>query len=132
MVLTKDSYSYGLWKQLPPELPMFMNIYFFNVTNPEEVAANTEKPKIIEVGPYVYQEFHLKVNETWNANNDTITFMQSKWWKFKPERSAGSEDDIITNINIIAIVSTLLISKLELFSMDFNFSVCHRICQKAA
>ena len=93
-----------MWKQLPPELPMYMKVYFFNVTNPAEVTANAEKPKIIEVGPYVYREFHLKVNETWNDDNDTITFMQNKWWEFQPDLSLGSEDDIITNINIIAIV----------------------------
>lgn len=105
MILTPDSYSYEMWKQLPPELPMYMKVYFFNLTNPEAVQFENKPPRFEEVGPYVYQEFHLKVNETWNPENDTVTFMQNKWWEFKPEQSVGDQSDLIVTINIIAVVS---------------------------
>lgn len=30
-------------------------LYLWNVTNPNEIAAGTEKPKLEEIGPYVFQ-----------------------------------------------------------------------------
>ena len=36
--MTWDSYSFDLWEETP--IPMHMNIYYFNVTNAEEVMAD--------------------------------------------------------------------------------------------
>lgn len=36
------------------KLPFTYKLYFWNVTNPDEIAAGTEKPKMQEVGPYVF------------------------------------------------------------------------------
>ena len=35
LAVTWDSYSFGLWEETP--IPMHMNIYYFNVTNAQEV-----------------------------------------------------------------------------------------------
>jgi hypothetical protein len=35
-------------------IPMFSSFYFFNVTNPEDVAKGA-KPIVKEMGPYVYE-----------------------------------------------------------------------------
>ncbi len=59
MVLTNDSMSYDMWKTLPDDLKMYMKIYFFNVTNPEEIEFRTgldyPKPILEEIGPYTFR-----------------------------------------------------------------------------
>ncbi len=36
------------------ELPFSYKLYLWNVTNPDQISAGTEKPKMQEVGPYVF------------------------------------------------------------------------------
>lgn len=36
------------------KLPFIYKIYLWNVTNPEEISAGTDKPKMQEIGPYVF------------------------------------------------------------------------------
>lgn len=38
----------------PPIRPL-MRVYFFNMTNPEGFLKRREKPKLREIGPYVYE-----------------------------------------------------------------------------
>ena len=39
LVLTEDSFSYDMWQSLPEDLKMYTKIYYYNVTNYEEVEA---------------------------------------------------------------------------------------------
>ena len=39
-----------------------MKFHFFHVTNPKEVKAGTERPRIVEKGPYSYRQYRTKVN----------------------------------------------------------------------
>ncbi len=48
----------------------------FNVTNAEEFAKGQAKPRLEEVGPYVFDEFHKKVDLVWNDDNGTVTYKQ--------------------------------------------------------
>lgn len=47
-----SSLSFNMWKEIP--VPFYLSIYFFEVTNPEEVL-NGGKPQVRERGPYVYR-----------------------------------------------------------------------------
>ena len=103
MTLQPDSFSYKMWKELP--IPLYMNVYFFNVTNSEDILHNPgARPSLQQVGPYTWRQYQRMVNETWNDSNKTITYKQSKWWEFQPEMSNGSLDDNIVSINVIALV----------------------------
>lgn len=48
----------------------------FNVTNAEEIQKSGAKPKLVEVGPYVFDEYHKKVNLVWSNDNGTVTYKQ--------------------------------------------------------
>jgi hypothetical protein len=56
------------------------------------------------VGPYTFLENHHKVNISFNENA-TVNFYQIKTWEFQPQLSAGSLDDEIYTINMIAIAA---------------------------
>jgi len=63
MKVYPGSFSYGIWKDLP--IPMYMNVYYWNVTNYKDILARKPgvKPKLEEIGPYVFKEKHLKVKK---------------------------------------------------------------------
>jgi hypothetical protein len=42
MEIKPGSYSYDMWVDLP--IPMYMKIYYFNCTNPEDVINHGAKP----------------------------------------------------------------------------------------
>lgn len=41
------------WINPPP--PVYMQYFFFNITNPDEFLAGREKPKVTQMGPYTYR-----------------------------------------------------------------------------
>lgn len=53
-----------------------------------------------ECGPYTFSEHHIRVNVEWH-DNGTLSYQQKRIWKFLPEKSNGSLEDKITNLNVI-------------------------------
>ncbi|XP_055628673.1 protein croquemort [Toxorhynchites rutilus septentrionalis] len=101
----EGSYLHRLWKK--PPLEVFISIYVFNVTNTEAFLRGVEKIKLVEVGPYVYQEYLENHNSTFNANG-TLSFTPTRRQVFVPERSIGDprEDKIIVpNIAYLGVSS---------------------------
>ncbi|CAH2266442.1 jg24407 [Pararge aegeria aegeria] len=99
MILSPTSTSFGIWREVP--IPMYLECFMFNITNVEDIVAGKNVPVQVEqLGPYVYREFHIKENITWNDNN-TVTFYNKRTWVFQPEMSNGSLSDGITSINPI-------------------------------
>lgn len=50
--LQPGSLFYHLW--LEPPLEILLDVYIFNVTNPQEFLAKKEKLRVEEIGPYTY------------------------------------------------------------------------------
>ena len=44
---------WGMWKVSP--VPMYINFYFFNILNPEDIYKSGAKLQLQEVGPYVFK-----------------------------------------------------------------------------
>ena len=52
--------GHATYKQLKdPIIPLFKDIYFFNLTNPESFAKGEEAPHLEELGPYSYRSVTL-------------------------------------------------------------------------
>lgn len=101
LVLKPGSVNYQNWIKTP--IPMFLEVYLFNWTNPEDLGKFPEvKPHFQEMGPYVFHEVHERKNLMWNTNN-TVTFNQRRTWHFDPVLSNGSLDDTVTNLNVISL-----------------------------
>lgn len=78
----------------------------FNWTNPDEIHTVPDyKPNLVEMGPYVFLEKHTRVNVTFHPENDTVSYDQIRTWHFVPEKSNGTLDDNVTNVNVIAAVN---------------------------
>ncbi|KAK0075820.1 hypothetical protein PV325_006271, partial [Microctonus aethiopoides] len=100
--LTPRSRIFEIWKDTN-EIPMNMEFYFFNWTNPEELKIPGKKPNFIEVGPYTFKEKIEKVNIVFHPENNTVSFDQRKFWYFDPEKSNGKLSDKIVHLNVVAV-----------------------------
>ncbi|XP_030625890.1 lysosome membrane protein 2 [Chanos chanos] len=102
IVLKEGSRVFETWKNPPP--PVFMEFFFFNVTNADDVLAGKDKPSVVEVGPYTYREYRPKDNVTMVENATRVSAITPKTFHFLPEKSVGDPDlDFITTVNIPAV-----------------------------
>ena len=54
ITLTEGSRTFETWKSPPP--PVFMQYFFFNLTNADEFLAGA-KPVVQQIGPYTYRYY---------------------------------------------------------------------------
>jgi len=105
LVLTNTSQTFFLWES-PPIIP-HLKVYFFNLTNPDEVFNGISKPRLLEVGPYVYHQKWIKQNISWHTNG-TISFKTRKVFTFIPSLSCAACDELndrITTLNVPALAA---------------------------
>ncbi|XP_076842406.1 lysosome membrane protein 2c [Brachyhypopomus gauderio] len=100
VVLENGTEAFEVWRDPPP--PVFMEFYFFNLTNPFEVMAG-DRPAVIQVGPYTYREYRPMEQVVFMANGTKVAAVNPKTYVFEPSRSWGSEDDLIRTANIPAV-----------------------------
>ena len=125
MILSPNSMTYKEWQR--PSIPIYTQIYIFNVTNCDDILGKHQSPVLQELGkhkknynkitqyllisgPYTFRETYEKVNISWNDNNGTVTYKQIKRWHFVPEMTNGSLDDQISHLNVPMIVSQYYMS----------------------
>ena len=53
---------------MSPPVPVYTKVHFFVVTNPRQVQAGAERPRLVERGPYSYRQHRKKVNVTREAD----------------------------------------------------------------
>ncbi|XP_067114503.1 lysosome membrane protein 2-like [Osmerus mordax] len=98
ITLTQGSRTFETWKSPPP--PVFMQYFFFNLTNADEFLAG-DKPVVQQIGPYTYREYRPKANVTFVENGTMVSAFNPKTFVFLPNESVGDPaKDIITTINI--------------------------------
>ncbi|XP_044536040.1 lysosome membrane protein 2 isoform X2 [Gracilinanus agilis] len=68
IVLKNGTEAFDSWENPPP--PVYMQFYFFNVTNPDEILQG-EDPRVEEVGPYTYRSLNWWAAEKCNMINGT-------------------------------------------------------------
>jgi len=82
----------------PPVRPL-LKLYFFNTTNPEGFLKG-EKPFLVEMGPYTWEETWEKVGVSWGEDGTTVKYSIKKTFRFRRDLSIGGEDDLITLPNV--------------------------------
>ncbi|KAF2366446.1 CD36 family [Trinorchestia longiramus] len=85
-----------------PPIPIFMSFMLFNVTNPRDAQFYGKKPKLVEVGPYVYEEHREKFSKDFLDDGDDIQYRQNKYYMFREDMSNGlKETDLITTVDVV-------------------------------
>ncbi|XP_017267884.1 lysosome membrane protein 2a isoform X2 [Kryptolebias marmoratus] len=107
ITLTEKSQVFESWKNPPP--PVYMEYYFFNVTNPEVFLAGG-KASVQQIGPYTYREYRPRENVTFLENGTKVYALNPKTFVFVPEKSVGDPTvDIVRTVNIplVAVMNEL-------------------------
>ncbi|XP_064480523.1 platelet glycoprotein 4-like [Ornithodoros turicata] len=96
--LREGSQTDKLWRDVGLGFRTAAKFYFFNITNPEEIQRGAPA-QLRELGPYTYRTKWVRDNITFNGNG-TVTFTQKIFYFFDEQESGGTEDDVITIINV--------------------------------
>lgn len=110
-------------------MPLYLDVYFFNWTNPEDFLHESTKPIMMEVGPYRFQEVRDKKNITFNDHNSTVTYRTISAFYFDENGSNGTLDDVITQLNIVAVgasAQTLNMEYVKKKQVSLGLSVYHQ------
>ncbi|XP_023659032.1 lysosome membrane protein 2a isoform X1 [Paramormyrops kingsleyae] len=98
LTLAEGSRVIESWKNPPSDV--YMQYFFFNVTNPEVFLAGG-KAAVTQIGPYTYREYRPRENVTYLENGTKLFALNPKSFVFVPEMSSGDpEVDLVRTINI--------------------------------
>nr|AFG73003.1 sensory neuron membrane protein 2 [Cnaphalocrocis medinalis] len=104
--LDESSQMFEKWRKLP--MPLTFNVYVFNVTNVDDVNEGA-RPKLQELGPYVYKEYRERTILGYGDNN-TVKYMLKKTFLFDQEASGAlSQDDEVVVINFSYLAAILTV-----------------------
>jgi CD36 family len=104
VVLKNDTDGYKAW--LTPQAPVYIDFYFFNVTNSPEFTSNWSiKPRVKQIGPYVYKEVRNKTDIDFGNAGSTLRYREQKFYVFERSLSCGDENDTFTTVNLPLLVS---------------------------
>ncbi|XP_076351833.1 lysosome membrane protein 2-like isoform X1 [Tachypleus tridentatus] len=110
--LSNGTEAYTNWKDIP--VPLYMQFYVFNVTNPYDVIRNSSKPAVQEIGPYTFREKRSKEILSWDTENGTVQYREIKTYIFDREKSIGTQDEVVYVINAPMVgVATMAMQKLS-------------------
>ena len=106
MKLEEGTLGYDVWKS--PPVPVYMKFHLFNVTNPDDVVSGV-KPRVEEVGPFVYREWREKRNI--RRLGDTLNYGLHTRYSYEPDLSCDhcTPDTVLTvpNAPLLAIIGLL-------------------------
>ncbi|XP_063706224.1 sensory neuron membrane protein 1-like [Culicoides brevitarsis] len=80
-------------------------IFLWNVTNPDDIMYNRAKPKLQEVGPYVFEQTKQKVETFDNDTEDSYSFDLINVYRFSKELSyplTGEEQLNMLNLVLVS------------------------------
>ncbi|XP_022617927.1 lysosome membrane protein 2-like [Seriola dumerili] len=100
VVLKNGTEAFKAWEN--PPAPIYMQFYFFNLTNPLEVL-DGDRPAVVEIGPYTYREYRPMEQVNFQDNGTKVTAVNTKTYIFQRNMSRGPESDLIRTVNVPAL-----------------------------
>ncbi|CAL9683303.1 unnamed protein product [Knipowitschia caucasica] len=97
VILKNGTEAFNAWES--PPAPIYMQFYFFNLTNPFEVL-DGERPAVVEIGPYTYREYRPMEEVIFLENGTKVSAVNQKTYIFQQNMSRGPETDLIRTVNI--------------------------------
>jgi lysosome membrane protein 2 len=85
-ILSNTSGGYAQWQSssFPGALPEYLYVYAFNITNPMDVI-NGEKPKLQQLGPYVYTWNWYLFEVNWFNETQFVEFFKREYYVYSQE-----------------------------------------------
>ncbi|XP_030384834.1 protein croquemort [Scaptodrosophila lebanonensis] len=115
--------TYNSWLEAP--IPIYLEFYMYNWTNPQDIRNPAIKPNFVEMGPYVFLEQHTKENFTF-YENATVAYYERRTWHFQPHLSNGTLKDNVTAAHAItATVADEVRHKNKIIKKIVNFMLNH-------
>ncbi|RWS15760.1 scavenger receptor class B member 1-like protein, partial [Dinothrombium tinctorium] len=107
--LRKDSQMLKRWSKI--ELPIYLKIYLFEVTNPDEVEYQKGKPILKERGPYTFIESRYKEILGYEQDERLIKYKEFTSFYFDRSSSVGDLEEEITFLNfpVVAAINNVMI-----------------------
>ncbi|XP_069020070.1 lysosome membrane protein 2c [Embiotoca jacksoni] len=100
VVLENGTETFESWQN--PPAPIYMQFYFFNLTNPAEVL-DGDRPAVVEIGPYTYREYRPMEQVSFQDNGTKVEAVNTKTYIFQLDKSRGPESDLIRTVNVPAV-----------------------------
>lgn len=97
VTMSEGSNKDHLWRAA--EVEVLYTVYIFNLTNPDQFMRG-DRPRVQELGPYVYTLRETKENVKYEDDGTIVEYQGKPTYFFQPHLSAGSENDLITTVNI--------------------------------
>ena len=81
----------------PQHVQIKYNLYYFQVQNMAETLQGA-RPKLMQVGPYAYDEYYVKFDISWSDGGDTVTYNTQKYYLFNQDETGPglSQEDQLT------------------------------------
>eukprot|EP00968_Pinguiococcus_pyrenoidosus_P012878 scaffold1154_cov310-Pinguiococcus_pyrenoidosus.AAC.10 len=101
---SKEAPSFAAWQANTPDVDggqrVYYRVYVFSVANPEEVLLGTQKPQLVQTGPYVYDQIFQRLDVKWRdaldgSGRQVITFTEQTYYVPNEEESMPGADDLL-------------------------------------
>eukprot|EP00301_Raphidiophrys_heterophryoidea_P021364 c5816_g1_i1.p1 GENE.c5816_g1_i1~~c5816_g1_i1.p1 ORF type:complete len:614 (+),score=145.27 c5816_g1_i1:1-1842(+) len=82
--------------------PTYFQLYFFDVTNPDDILTKGSKPILVQKGPYSYREYKIRFGVEWQDDGELLQFKTQTYYVFDPATSGQglTEADNVTNVDL--------------------------------
>ncbi|NWY73649.1 CD36 protein, partial [Erithacus rubecula] len=97
-VIVNGTAAFQNW--IVPGSSVYREFWIFHVLNPTEVIEEGAQPKFEQRGPYTYRVRYLPKENITEGENGTISYMLPNAAAFEPGMSMGTEDDMMTVLNL--------------------------------
>ncbi|XP_070149946.1 protein croquemort [Polyergus mexicanus] len=101
LFLSPTSNTFEIWNDTSKLPPLLFKVYLFNWTNPEQLGI--KKPHFDQLGPYCFREVRQKDNVIFHHENQTVSYVQRRLWYFDAEHTNGSLNDIVSQLDVVAL-----------------------------
>ena len=90
-----------------------------------------QRPKLLQYGPYAYDEYYIKFDIIWSDDGDTVSYNTQKYYIYN-EKETGpglSEEDLITIpyacvVGFEELLDNIPVDKNELLEAALEVSTC--------